>query len=258
MYKLALFAILASSVFSLVSATVAVYGQCGGSGYTGETVCADPGVCTYLNYWYSQCLPPSTSALSSSTSKPVNTTTIRTTTTTITKIIITTTPTKTTTTTVGSTTCYTDLPMFSAPAVKAITPNTAVTGFYFHRRSDGKAVLNKVAAGIALWWTSPGTIALLEPSTTSDGKACQLKDYLNVLSDTTNLAASYKPLEFDLNTPISNYWSSTKLSVTAASPWGAQSWFLACPTSVANEYLVYLQTGTDVPAGQSCALTQLA
>ncbi|KAG9004899.1 hypothetical protein FRB93_010078 [Tulasnella sp. JGI-2019a] len=36
--------------------TVAQYGQCGGTGYTGSTVCTSPYVCTYSNAYYSQCL----------------------------------------------------------------------------------------------------------------------------------------------------------------------------------------------------------
>ncbi|TAQ84939.1 hypothetical protein B7494_g6723 [Chlorociboria aeruginascens] len=36
--------------------TVARYGQCGGQGYTGSTVCASPFTCTYSNAYYSQCL----------------------------------------------------------------------------------------------------------------------------------------------------------------------------------------------------------
>lgn len=35
---------------------VALYGQCGGQGWSGGTTC-DSGVCTYINAWYSQCLP---------------------------------------------------------------------------------------------------------------------------------------------------------------------------------------------------------
>ncbi|KAJ5871213.1 uncharacterized protein N7529_003566 [Penicillium soppii] len=34
---------------------VALYGQCGGSGWTGGTTCAS-GTCKYFNDWYSQCL----------------------------------------------------------------------------------------------------------------------------------------------------------------------------------------------------------
>ncbi|KAG9020531.1 hypothetical protein FRB95_004001, partial [Tulasnella sp. JGI-2019a] len=36
--------------------TVARYGQCGGTGWTGGTVCASPYTCTYSNAYYSQCL----------------------------------------------------------------------------------------------------------------------------------------------------------------------------------------------------------
>lgn len=35
---------------------VAHYGQCGGNGYSGSTVCASPYTCTYQNDYYSQCL----------------------------------------------------------------------------------------------------------------------------------------------------------------------------------------------------------
>jgi len=36
--------------------TVGLYGQCGGSGYTGPTTCSS-GTCKVSNEWYSQCLP---------------------------------------------------------------------------------------------------------------------------------------------------------------------------------------------------------
>lgn len=36
--------------------TVAHWGQCGGIGWTGGTVCVSPYTCTYGNAWYSQCL----------------------------------------------------------------------------------------------------------------------------------------------------------------------------------------------------------
>lgn len=36
--------------------TAAEYGQCGGEGWTGPTVCASPYTCTYTNAYYSQCL----------------------------------------------------------------------------------------------------------------------------------------------------------------------------------------------------------
>jgi len=42
---------------SASGATQSVYGQCGGSGYTGPTVCASGSTCTFSNTWYSQCIP---------------------------------------------------------------------------------------------------------------------------------------------------------------------------------------------------------
>ncbi|KAF8321546.1 hypothetical protein DL93DRAFT_1422191 [Clavulina sp. PMI_390] len=44
-----------SSAGSTGTGTVALYGQCGGIGWTGGTVCAS-GTCTYENAYYSQCL----------------------------------------------------------------------------------------------------------------------------------------------------------------------------------------------------------
>lgn len=38
------------------SATVPKYGRCGGSGYTGPTVCEEGSKCVVSNEWYSQCV----------------------------------------------------------------------------------------------------------------------------------------------------------------------------------------------------------
>ncbi|KAF7296256.1 Glycoside hydrolase [Mycena chlorophos] len=47
--------------------TVPVYGQCGGIGYTGSTVCASGSYCYDQNPYYSQCIPGTTSTSSTST-----------------------------------------------------------------------------------------------------------------------------------------------------------------------------------------------
>jgi hypothetical protein len=39
------------------SGTQTIYGQCGGSGWTGPTTCASGSTCKVQNQWYSQCLP---------------------------------------------------------------------------------------------------------------------------------------------------------------------------------------------------------
>ncbi|THH20388.1 hypothetical protein EW146_g998 [Bondarzewia mesenterica] len=53
--------ILALGIVSLSSlsarAQQTLYGQCGGSGWTGATTCVSGAVCTLLNDYYSQCLP---------------------------------------------------------------------------------------------------------------------------------------------------------------------------------------------------------
>ncbi|ROW13163.1 hypothetical protein VPNG_04870 [Cytospora leucostoma] len=45
-----------SSATASSTATAARWGQCGGSGWTGATVCASSYTCTYVNAYYSQCL----------------------------------------------------------------------------------------------------------------------------------------------------------------------------------------------------------
>jgi len=45
-----------SSSTSTSTGTAAHYGQCGGTGWTGPTVCASPYTCTYSSAYYSQCL----------------------------------------------------------------------------------------------------------------------------------------------------------------------------------------------------------
>ncbi|KAG9047796.1 hypothetical protein FS837_001452 [Tulasnella sp. UAMH 9824] len=157
----------------------------------------------------------------------------------------------TTTTTTPSATCYTDLPTFSAKAIKAITNNTVVTGKSLQRRSDGRVVLNGSSAVHPALHSN--TLCFIE-----DGPGCKYKDYINIYNDETIPYASYKVLKFELGAPLTTYWSTTDWGVSSASPWGAQSWFLACATSVAGEYLLYLQTGSDIPAGQTCYLTQIS
>ncbi|KAI3324489.1 carbohydrate-binding module family 1 [Xylariaceae sp. AK1471] len=76
------------------SADIALYGQCGGLTYSGETTCVSGAHCQYMNDYYSQCTPGAGSA----TTTLITTTTKVTTTTPTTK----TTSTKTTTTTAGA------------------------------------------------------------------------------------------------------------------------------------------------------------
>ncbi|KAF5330399.1 hypothetical protein D9619_005601 [Psilocybe cf. subviscida] len=54
---------------------VAVWGQCGGQGYSGSTTCDSGSTCVYSNPFYSQCLPGSASTTQSSTPTTTRTTT---------------------------------------------------------------------------------------------------------------------------------------------------------------------------------------
>ncbi|KDQ12498.1 glycoside hydrolase family 6 protein [Botryobasidium botryosum FD-172 SS1] len=68
----ALAALAAFLVSTPVVIAVPVYGQCGGIGYTGSTVCDAGSTCTYSNDWYSQCLPGSSNP--TTTPRPTSTT----------------------------------------------------------------------------------------------------------------------------------------------------------------------------------------
>ncbi|KAG8941963.1 hypothetical protein FRC04_003922 [Tulasnella sp. 424] len=86
---------------ALASAAVPLYGQCGGSTYTGETECVAGAVCQYSNDFYSQCVA-GTAATTTTTSKTSTTTTKTSTSTT--KTSTTTSKPSTTTTTTKTTT----------------------------------------------------------------------------------------------------------------------------------------------------------
>ncbi|CAG7851681.1 Probable alpha-galactosidase B; AltName: Full=Melibiase B; Flags: Precursor [Serendipita indica DSM 11827] len=61
-------AIIALSVLGLVGAQQTLWGQCGGINWTGQTSCGSGAVCTYLNDWYYQCLPGTSTSSRTSTS----------------------------------------------------------------------------------------------------------------------------------------------------------------------------------------------
>ncbi|EPS38637.1 hypothetical protein H072_7607 [Dactylellina haptotyla CBS 200.50] len=91
MVKLAALASIAGLAGGVVAQS-AVYGQCGGIGWTGPTTCVSGSTCVYSNDYYSQCIP--STQVTTTTSK---TTTKATTTSSTTTLKTTTTTTKTTT-----------------------------------------------------------------------------------------------------------------------------------------------------------------
>lgn len=69
--------IVASAMLAVTSvqAQQTGYGQCGGENWTGATTCVSGWTCTYLNDWYSQCLPASSSSTLTTTTSPETSTT---------------------------------------------------------------------------------------------------------------------------------------------------------------------------------------
>ncbi|KAM3086974.1 hypothetical protein ACMFMG_001084 [Clarireedia jacksonii] len=68
-------AALVLAILPVVSGQAALYAQCGGSGFSGETACVSGACCTFSNDWYSQCLPCSGSGGGSSTTLSTTATT---------------------------------------------------------------------------------------------------------------------------------------------------------------------------------------
>ncbi|KAG9007353.1 hypothetical protein FRB90_009433 [Tulasnella sp. 427] len=133
---------------TLAKATVAVYGQCGGINYTGETTCAAGSTCVYQNDWYYQCLPSSTTTTKTSSSSTTTKTSSSSTTTktssssTTTKTSSSSTTTKTSSTT-SKTSTTTTTTTSSASASSTVIPlrglNTLAKakGRYFGTALDG-------------------------------------------------------------------------------------------------------------------------
>lgn len=69
-----------AGTLAVASAQQSLYGQCGGSGWTGPTTCVAGSYCYYSNPYYSQCIPGSAS---SSTTKSTTSSTLKTSTTTV-------------------------------------------------------------------------------------------------------------------------------------------------------------------------------
>ncbi|VUC31355.1 unnamed protein product [Clonostachys rosea] len=94
----------------------AAWAQCGGNGYTGEACCASGSVCTYVNDWYSQCIPGA--ATSSSSTLATSTTSTRTTS-----------ATSATSTTQGTSTSTTSVPVGTGTATWSGNPYSGVDLF---------------------------------------------------------------------------------------------------------------------------------
>lgn len=107
--------------------------------------------------------------------------------------------------------------------------------------TEGVPVLGPEAS--SGYFTIDGTIAL----NGADGTSL----YLNV---DESAATSYKALTFD-SAAVTTDWGLEGDTIITTSP--RQLNFLACATSDATVYDVYLQEGNDTPSGQTCSLTSL-
>ncbi|PPQ98603.1 hypothetical protein CVT24_003936 [Panaeolus cyanescens] len=210
-----------SLLVSLVSAVVAqspAWGQCGGQGWSGSTTCVSGYTCTYSNPYYSQCLPGSAPPGStSSTPAPTSTTTTRGTTTTP----------ATTTTASG--------PAGTGYQIRAVQAPV----YHFYLQSNG-GVPQLGPEASAARFSIGGTISL--------NQANGSKLYLNV---DMSASTSYKPLSFAATATTTN-WGLEGDTIITTNP--RQLNFIACSTSNANFYDLFLQTGNDSPSGRSCSL----
>ncbi|KAG9046289.1 hypothetical protein FS837_004686 [Tulasnella sp. UAMH 9824] len=76
--------VLVAGLAHVGSCTVALWGQCGGSGYSGDTSCESGSKCVWVNDWYWQCQPNGSSTTTTTTTTTKTTSTSKTSTTTTT------------------------------------------------------------------------------------------------------------------------------------------------------------------------------
>ncbi|KAG8992287.1 hypothetical protein FRB94_011727 [Tulasnella sp. JGI-2019a] len=134
-----------------------------------------------------------------------------------------------------------------SPTITAITPGTAVTGLGLTQTSGAATLTNNGFHGG--WdWVNGGLGAF-------DG--CH-DWWLNIGTS----SHSYKPLTWAFDDQITTNWAggpgeimTTTATVGQTLQLAPSSEFLACKES--GSWILYLQTGTDVPAGVECVTTQL-
>ncbi|KAG8937850.1 hypothetical protein FRC00_013456 [Tulasnella sp. 408] len=129
------------------------------------------------------------------------------------------------------------------PPIVASTSGTAVSGLEL--AVDITSATLETAGFTGGWTFSNGGIGAFE--------GCH-NWWLNIGTS----AYSYKPLTWAFDNQLTTYWVASEgstISTAATSPYGAISKFLACKTS--GKWTLYLQTGTDVPAGLTCTTTEL-
>jgi len=221
-------------VFAAIALAVGVqcqqseYQQCGGIGWTGGTTCASPYTCQVSNPYYSQCLPGTGGVTTTTTTAQATTTTAHSTTTTVAGHTTTTTTTAaaTTTSSSGGSTTGQEIRADQDPVFHLYLQNQAGAAVLGPETGDG-------------YFTISGTI--LDNTTGL---------YLNI---GTNPGFSYLPITFGSTSTFSGWALEGDTIITAqTSSYGRQLNFVVCETSNSAIWSVYLQTGNDMPAGQTC------
>ncbi|KAG8971292.1 hypothetical protein FRB90_010548 [Tulasnella sp. 427] len=126
----------------------------------------------------------------------------------------------------------------------AITPGTAVTGLELARSSTGAVTL-----------AASGFETLISYSNGGFGEFAFCHYYWLNIGTSTH---SYKPLSWGYDDEETKTWSAGAGQIVTAlgtSTYSATSTFLACNQS--GSWVLYLQTGSDVPSGVTCVKTQL-
>ncbi|PIL36209.1 hypothetical protein GSI_01870 [Ganoderma sinense ZZ0214-1] len=235
-----IYSVLIAFSFFLLAASVSaqspVWGQCGGVGWDGSTTCAAGSVCTALNEYYSQCIPGSGVTSPVPSNSPTPTTTV-------------TDPVPPSTTSTGATPTGSQIRAVEAPVYHFYLQNNGAT-------SALRDSLSLVGAGPwAAWDTvlgpeaSSGYFAIGSAISLSGAEGSTL--YLNLNS---SAATSYKPLTLDAVATTTD-WGLEGDTIITTDP--RQLNFLACATSDASFFDVYLQTGNDTLSDGSCSLATL-
>ncbi|KAG9041760.1 hypothetical protein FS837_011769 [Tulasnella sp. UAMH 9824] len=141
----------------------------------------------------------------------------------------------------GSAAC---LVIVHGPPTTAITPGTAVTGLELARSSTGAVTLATSGFETLINYNNGGF---------GEFEFCNYY-WLNIGTSTH----SYKPLSWGYDDQETTTWSAGSgqiVTALATSTYSKTSTFLACNESGA--WVLYLQTGSEVPSGVTCVKTQL-
>lgn len=212
------------------------WGQCGGVGWTGATVCTDGWTCSVLNYYWSQCIPATTTTSTS----VVATSSESTSTTSAPEVTTTPTPTTTTVTSVTpSSSCVPSPPWAALKPRSTGPPIIALDGWaagsYLQKSGTDAATLGPSSS--RGWFVTALSIRLIY--------SCPSFLYFNI----HEAATSYKPLAFEA-TGTTFTWTFSGSEQVIGTTDGANT-FVACSNGD-----LFLQTGTDFPSG-NCTTTRL-